>query len=115
MHKTSVSNSMVIEPSVCALCNRPASDAPTVPTTSGEVVHVACAERDAARAYRRRTWRSGGSAFLLLVLLVGAKWAGLDMEGLLVLALLLALCHSALNRRWWLHTLPRRRWRARRG
>lgn len=93
----------------CAICNQSVGEARTVPTSDGDVVHIACAEREAAQAHRQRTIWSVGSAALLLALLVGTIGVGVGVPALFVLLVLVAVAHGVLNQRWWLHRLPRRR------
>jgi hypothetical protein len=99
----------------CAICGHTIQLAvePIVSTTIGELVHVSCADRDAQRAYRWRTWRAAASAGIAIGLLVLAVRIENSDVFLLALLLLLAVAHARLNERWWrLTILPRRRrWR----
>jgi hypothetical protein len=55
----------------CAICHhaiQPAAE-PIISTTAGGFVHISCADREAGRAYRWRTFRAAISATLALSLL----------------------------------------------
>lgn len=99
---------------VCAICHLPIMDGVTVPTTTGGVVHIRCAERQATASARRRAIRAAASAALLTLLLVLAVLLGIrDLRLGAVLALLLVAAHIRLNRRWWHYTVQSARlwWR----
>jgi hypothetical protein len=99
----------------CAICGHAILSAtePVVSTTTSELVHIDCADREAQRAYRWRTCgaaASAGIAIGLLSLVVRAH--GSDVV-LLALLLIFAVAHARLNERWWRLTvlLRRRHWR----
>jgi hypothetical protein len=96
----------------CAICGyaiQPDVE-PIVSTTMGEFLHVSCADCDAERAYRRRTWRAAASAGIAIGLLALAVRAHGSDAILLALLLIIAVAHVYFNERWWrLTVLPRRR------
>jgi len=95
----------------CAICGHAVQPdvERVVLTTMGEFVHVNCADLEAQRAYRRRTWRAAVSAGVGIGLLALA--VRIENSDVVLLALLiLAVAHTRLNERWWhLTILPRRR------
>jgi hypothetical protein len=99
----------------CVICGHAILSAtePVVSTTTSELVHIDCADREARRAYRRRTCRATTSTGIMIALLaVAVRTPGSDAV-LLALLLIFAAAHVCLNARWWrLTVLPRRRrWR----
>jgi hypothetical protein len=101
----------------CAICGErlDASHHSVLPTTDGQQVHLVCAEREAYRAARRRTVRAMVTVLLLAGLLVIAVLVKPGALWISALALLLALIHGRLNRRWWHYTVQSVRlwWRMR--
>jgi hypothetical protein len=96
----------------CDLCAHPLGvDHRTVPTTTGEFVHIACADREALVAARHRLRMAliSGAAMILVVLLL--LWF-IALLGLFLLPML-AVLHVRLNRVWWRHIFCRMRrgWR----
>jgi hypothetical protein len=92
----------------CAICHhaiQPAAE-PIISTTAGGFVHISCADREAGRAYRWRTFRAAISATLALSLLGLAIQAHLRGTALLVLLVLLIAGHVRLNAYWWRVTIP---------
>jgi hypothetical protein len=99
----------------CAICGHAILSATelVVSTTTSELVHIDCADREAGRAYRWRTCRAAASAGITIALLaLAARAHGSDFV-LLALLLILAAAHVHLNARWWRVTVlsRRRRWR----
>jgi hypothetical protein len=72
----------------CAICGhaiQPAAE-PVVSTTTGDLVHMDCADREAQRAYRWRTCRaaaSAGSAIGLIALAIRAYGSDVVLLALL--------------------------------
>lgn len=99
----------------CAICGErlDASHQSIIPTTDGQHVHLICAEREAHRAAQRRTILATATAVLLTGLLGVAILVKPGSYWIVVLALLLALIHARINRRWWYYTVQsaRLRWR----
>jgi hypothetical protein len=94
----------------CDFCDQPISIGQrTVPTTTSDLVHIACADQDALAAaqYRQRQALISGAAMILVGLLLLRLIAPF---GLFLLPML-AVLHVRLNRVWWRHTF----WRVRRG
>jgi hypothetical protein len=95
----------------CFLCHQPIGlGSSTVPTTTRDLVHVACADRDALSAaqHRQRQALILGAGMLLIGLLL--LWFVHALLGLLLL-LILAVFHMRMNNVWWRHAV----WRLRRG
>ena len=85
----------------CMLCGQPIDGtAPSVPTTDGQQVHIACADHSARVASRTRALRATITALAIagLLLIVALLWP-------LALVVLLIPCglllHMTLNRCWW--------------
>ena len=70
-----------------------------LPTTSGDAVHLSCAERDAKAAWR---WRHGLALVHAIsgVAVTTAVWL-LDVHAWWLIALVLACSHVMLHQRWW--------------
>jgi hypothetical protein len=97
----------------CVICGHailPAVE-PIVSTTTGDFVHVGCADRDARAAYRLRTCRVVISVALSIGLLGLAAYIQVGVIALVTLLMLLAAVHVRLNARWWHLTIVPRRWR----
>jgi hypothetical protein len=99
----------------CAICGHavlPAAE-PIVLTTTGNMVHIDCADREARRTYLWRTCRAAASAGIAIGLLALTVRAHASDAIFLALLIILAVAHVRLNERWWhLTVLPRRRrWR----
>lgn len=100
--------------SACALCGRPSGAERVVQTTQGGLVHVACADQFALRAWRRRRQAALGHALVAtLTLLALAYWAEASLA-LLAVTLAWAGLHGILHRRYWHYTLRDLRRRRRR-
>ena len=86
----------------CAICtNAIQAREPSVSTTRGEVVHIACADQLAAEAQmRQRRWALAHGAVVLGVVLVVAFLGGLT-PWLFVLTIVGTLLHARIHRRWW--------------
>ncbi len=91
----------------CAICNQELHNAtePIVATTTGDFVHISCADREASRTYRWRTFWVAISALLALSLLGLVFQANLRGTALLALLVLLVAVHVRLNERWWRVTM----------
>lgn len=102
----------------CVICGRQfvAGERP-VPTTSGEFVHVICADHQARVTYHRRIVQAIVSAGFGVGLFLLGKLTGMYDSWLLILMPLLLLAHILLNQPWWRLTIQsvRLRWRGRRG
>lgn len=85
----------------CAICRQPIAHYPAVPTTSGELVHITCADTQARTAYRRRTAHAFLSGLVGVAIVVRPAIAGLPPLLVVLLAAALACGHLALHRRWW--------------
>ena len=98
----------------CAICNQGLHTAPDpiVSTTTGDVVHISCADRVARHAYHWRTFRAATSATFALGLLNLAAQTDLRGTALLALLVLLVAVHVRLNERWWRVTMRVLWWRA---
>jgi hypothetical protein len=97
----------------CPICGHavlPAVEA-VVSTTTGNMVHIDCADREAQRAYHWRTCRAAVSAGIAIGLLALAVRIEDSDVILLTLLLMLAVAHVRLNARWWRLTVLPRRWR----
>lgn len=70
-------------------------------TTSGEYVHIACADRQASAAYRRRTILAIVSASLLVGLILVAFLMHLRTELLIMLIVGGSALHILIHRLWW--------------
>jgi hypothetical protein len=91
-------------PEPCALCGGPLSP-PAVPVRGGRACHLACAERAATAAWRRRRLLARGHLGLLLAALGGlALWAG-PSPALLAAALAWAALHGTIHHRYWQFTI----------
>jgi hypothetical protein len=87
--------------SACALCGRPPGSEAAIRTTEGGIVHVACADRAALRAWQRRRWAALGHAVIAaLSLLALSWWAGVSFA-LLAVALAWGGLHLIAHRRFW--------------
>lgn len=89
----------------CYLCGDPLSDAlqPSVPSSDGGRVHIACADRAGLAAWRQRSLLAVSSSMSCFALLLIARLNGAGMLVLAVLLTLLAAGHLRLNKRWWRH------------
>ena len=84
----------------CALCGHALVE-PSVTSTGGERCHLACADAQAAAAWRhRRRLAQGHLASIALVLLALTMWAG-PSPTLLVVGLAWAALHVRLHQRYW--------------
>lgn len=87
----------------CAICGGGVlAHEPHVPTSDGLVVHIRCADREAARAWRGR-WLRALSHLLfmsILIMIVVRVGATSPAQALLLAALWLAL-HLRLHARFW--------------
>jgi hypothetical protein len=97
----------------CDLCAQPLGvDHRTVPTTTGEFVHIACADQEAlvAARHRQRMALISGAVMILVSLLL-LWFVGLLLVPLLLLAF--TVLHAGLNWIWWRHRFwrMRRAWR----
>ena len=94
----------------CVLCHQPIGVGnPTVSTTTGDLVHIACADRDAlAAAQHRQRQALAHGAGMFLVGLLFLTFVHLLLGLLLLVAL--AVRHVLLNNVWWRHVF----WRLRR-
>jgi hypothetical protein len=97
----------------CAICGHAilSGAEPVVATTTGNMVHIVCADREARRAYRWRTYHAAASSGIVIVLLALVVHAEGSDVVLLALLLILAIAHVRLNARWWHLTILSRRWR----
>jgi hypothetical protein len=97
----------------CVICRQAILDAiePIVPTTMGDLVHMACADREARAAYCWRTGHALASAGLAIVLLSFAARSGACCEMLALLLMVVAVGHLFLNRGWRRLTVRWARWR----
>jgi hypothetical protein len=100
----------------CAICGQDLQPAEaSVATTDGAVVHVACADREAAVAWARRRRGALVHGLLVIVGIAALLWIGMTLW---LLALIGAgmIAHPLIHRRVW-HFLVRdiRRWLAQRG
>src|SRR5262245_42231896 len=95
----------------CVLCGREVlASEPCAPTSDGEVVHIACADAEAARVWARRQRRaivSGGTlvgmVFVLAAVFGPTGWVP-------ALAIIGTALHALVHRRFWyfvLHNLRR--------
>jgi hypothetical protein len=91
----------------CVICGLPIEwlQDSSIPTTDGQRVHIACAEREAHAAYRRRTLWAMTSALFVGALLLLATFLEASPIWLIVLGLLFLVGHVAANCRWWLLTM----------
>src|SRR4051812_5229367 len=87
----------------CAICGQAILRAtePVVPTTTGDLVHLGSADRDARAAYHSRTFRAIISAALLIGLFLLATCTIQRGDMLLMLFIILVVGHVRLNKRWW--------------
>lgn len=76
-----------------------------VPTTSGEYVHVICADHQARDAYRRRNVHAIMSAGFAVGLILFAKLIAMPDRWLAFLALFFLFGHALANRHWWCRML----------
>jgi hypothetical protein len=86
----------------CAICARTIQPGDRyVPTVTGGVVHIACADQLAARAQaRRRRWALiHGGIFVCIVIAIG-RIAGIT-PWLLAFTTVGLVLHMLLHRRWW--------------
>jgi hypothetical protein len=99
----------------CTICGHAMlrTTEPVISTTTGELVHIGCADREARSTYHWRTCHAALSAGIAVVLLALAVRAEVDEPGYVVLLLILSAGHVLLNRRWWHLTIAPywRRWR----
>lgn len=91
----------------CAICGQSIRSAvePVVPTMSGDMVHIDCANRQARTAYRWRTCRAIISACLAIILIGWAACDDIGAIGLIVLIVVLIAGHMRFNWRWWCVTI----------
>lgn len=89
----------------CYLCGALLDDTllPSVPSTDGGRVHIACADRAALAAWKRRSLVACGSGILCFAILLIALLIHTGSLVLLVLLALIAGSHLWLNERWWRH------------
>jgi len=74
---------------------------PRVAANSGVLVHLACAEREAAQAWRqRRRWALGHATLIASVVFVCWRMGG-ACDWLLALTGGWVAVHAILHRRWW--------------
>lgn len=86
----------------CGLCGQYIDHASerTISTSDGYTVHLACAERDAARAWRERNRRALLSAIIgSSAVVLSAIFKRADI-GFLLLLIVFPI-HIWLNNRWW--------------
>ncbi len=99
----------------CAICGQAVNPSieRVVPTMTGGLVHIACADQEARRAYRNRTYRAASSTVVAIVLIGFVRHANIGEVMFLILLTLLVVGHICLNLRWWRVTvlMCRRRWR----
>lgn len=91
----------------CAICGQTTHSAleSVVPTMSGDLVHINCANRQARIAYRWRTCRASISACLAIILIGLAARDDIGEIGLVVLVVVLIVGHVRFNWRWWCVTI----------
>ena len=91
-------------PDACPLCALPLGE-PSVAVKGGGRAHLACAERQAAAAWRRRRRRAlCHLALIALSLLALTTWAGPSIT-LFVVGLAWAALHTRLHRHYWHYTI----------
>lgn len=91
-------------PDSCPLCGEPLSGAPSVAVRGGGRCHLACAEREAAAAWRRRRALALCHLAALAIAIIGlALWCGPSFA-LLGITLAWAGLHARLHRRFWHYT-----------
>ena len=87
----------------CAICGNEVVSTykAAIPTTTGEVVHIACADREAWNMWRRRSRWALAHALILIGVLGALAWVmGLSWQ-LGGLGLLCGSLHYMAHRRWW--------------
>jgi hypothetical protein len=100
----------------CAICGQDLQPADaSVATTDGAVVHVACADREAAVAWTRcRRWALL-HGLLVVVGIAALPWSGMPLW-LLALISTGTIAHPLLHRRvWYFLVRDIRRWLGQRG
>jgi hypothetical protein len=98
----------------CAICGQEIEVGDlVVSTTTGDCVHVACADREATQAYHRRTWLALVTAALFITLVLLLTALQVRMYATIGSAAAMAVLHGVWHRRWWHFTVLRlyRRWR----
>jgi hypothetical protein len=86
----------------CVICGKPIEVGQlTVSTTTGDCVHVACADQEATQAYHRRTQLAVVSAALLIITVLLLIALDVQMSLIIVVTAAMAVFHGAWHRRWW--------------
>lgn len=88
----------------CTLCGKQLTP-PTVATPGGQHVHLACAEREAAIAWRRRSLAALAHGLMLVVVVAGLALGGAAGWPLLALSLAWLTLHARLHQRFWHYVL----------
>lgn len=91
---------MSARPEACPLCNQPVLE-PSVAVAGGGRAHLACAERAAQAAWRRRRHLALAhlatiAAALALLVIIGAQMLTLGVTGVALVAL-----HLVAHQRFW--------------
>lgn len=86
---------------LCVLCGGPISQDRAVATTTGEYVHITCANRDARAAYRKRTIQAVTTCILACAIILSAIILNVSSVLLVVLVITLPIGHAISNSRWW--------------
>jgi hypothetical protein len=91
----------------CAICDHELHTAtePIVPTTTSELVHIACADQQAHTTYQWRSCRAAISTSIAIGLLYLMTRARASVIELLILLVMLVSGHLLLNRYWWRLTI----------
>jgi hypothetical protein len=102
----------------CVICGRAIDDAAYAPTTSGEYVHIRCADRDARIAQQARTYRALINFVLIIILLLYIFHIKVYGISFVLLSTALIAGHIVIHRLWWRLILRsaylwswRRKWR----
>ncbi len=87
----------------CVICSQAIlTDVQVIATQDGQLAHIACADREARAAWRRRTRLAGLQAIVSSVIMLVVVSVGQNIEEAIKLGLTLLVVHIAFHRRWWL-------------
>lgn len=95
-----LSLSLMMQCAICGHTIKIESEA-FVPTTTGEYVHIACADKQARATHLIRTMLAFTSAGLFTLLILRASFVGMADVGIVVLLVALVVLHIFLHRLWW--------------